>query len=298
MLWNPAKKQPLHFRPEERVRLRIMDFLILECNIPAGRIAVESPVPGRFSGGRTDLLCYDGQFQPWLLVECKAENITLSSKTATQSATYNRFVKAPYILLTNGLQDALFEVSGTLHALDPANFPDPLQPEKENYSNNTPEYWTERGFLPSGMRSHISLSCAKRLSCLFHEGSETRSFISLSFPADGMDLSHYYLILPSIRQKNTLIAFTVLALGPSEAVICAIKNQNKRNTACFRVRLSTSGELSSPEIIEAGNTGITTPDITGLEDIWTGRGGIPESGQPDAFATALTCSLETIFTSS
>ncbi len=295
MLWNPVKKQPLKFRPEELVRLRFLDYLLLQSDVPSSRIAVESPIPSRFSRGRTDLLCYNKQFQPWLLIECKAERVSLGSDTATQSATYNRFVKAPYILLTNGLQDALFDVSETLRALDFEDYPSELQ-QVTSFCNTDPKYWMERGFLPENMERPVATLFSQYLSRLFHKSSETCSYIPLSFPHDGMPLSHYYLISPSPRRTDTLIALSVIALGKNEAALCAIANQKKSNIACLRIMLDAKGGFHSPQLFQTGNDDIITPDILEIEKIWNEPDNMPQACMNDPFPYRLSESLDTILT--
>lgn len=276
MLWNPLKKQPYRFRPEERVRLQFLDYLMLQSDIPASRIAVESPIPSRFSRGRTDLLCYDRQFQPWLLIECKAEKVKLGPNTATQSATYNRFIKAPFIMLTNGVQDALFQVTSSLQPLDYNAFPSEFRHDSP-FINKNPDYWKERGFLPVNMPDPVASPLADRLSLLFHTSSETQSYLSLTFPSDHMPLSHYYLLLPAPKNTDVLLAVTIFALNPDEAVICAIANRNNRNTACLRLFISAEGKAYSPQLFLTGNADIVTPDTSKLESIWLVPEGPPEN---------------------
>ncbi len=275
MLWNPLKHQPLRFRPEERVRLQVLDYLILQSRIPAARIASESPVPSRFSRGRTDLLCYDNAFQPLLLIECKAENVRLGPKAATQSAVYNRFVKAPYLMLTNGLEDALYHIPSGLESMDEADYPE-LLPVKKPWFCDDPDYWKERGFLPAALNDSVSKSASRKLALLFQASSETSGYLRFSFPDDPVTHEHYYLLLSASGLSDTLLAVSLIARNRTETVLSAVANRRSRNISCFSATLDTSGEFHNPRIYMAGIDDIVksdtheveVPDLSGLQSFW------------------------------
>jgi hypothetical protein len=112
LLFNPVQKSALADRPEERVRLRMIEFLVREAGFSLNRMSTEIGIKSftADSALRTDILCFDELHRPLLLVECKSESVKLDEKAAIQIARYNRTVKSPYILLTNGIRDMLFAV--------------------------------------------------------------------------------------------------------------------------------------------------------------------------------------------
>ncbi len=266
MLWNPLKRQLLKFRPEERIRLQVLDYLILQTRIPSARIAAESPVPSRFSRGRTDLVCYDSRFHPLLLIECKADTVRLGPRTATQSAVYNRFVKAPYLMLTNGLEDAFFHVAKQLEAIDESGYPAEFAPDDPNWHSADPDYWMERGFLPPGLPAAAATTVAHRLALLFHLSDETRSWLSIPFPDRQMPLTHHYLLLSTTGHPNTLIAFTFCAVTPEMAVFSAVANRNKRNIAYFCCSLGKDGAFRDPQFFSEKNDDIPDSEIGMMDD--------------------------------
>lgn len=91
------------YTPEEHVRQLFLLHLIQELGYPAERIAVEHSFKSA-SGKhyRADIVVFDAQLRPLLLVECKAMDIILTSKTFEQASRYNAIVGAPYIIITNG----------------------------------------------------------------------------------------------------------------------------------------------------------------------------------------------------
>ncbi len=250
LLWNPLKRQALKIRPEERVRLQILEYLMLQSMVPASRIAVESPVPSRFSRGRTDLLCYDGQFAPWLLIECKAENVRLGPRAATQSAVYNRFVKAPNLMLTNGLEDALFQVAGKLKPVDPSGYPGELLPLEPDWHSDDPEYWSARGFFQAKLPDTSARPIARRLAQLYHLAGETRSWLEIPTPIHPHPPPHYHLLLSAENQPDTLIAVSLRATAPDQAVFTAVANRKKTNFAFFLCSLGTDGYFGEPKIVQ------------------------------------------------
>lgn len=149
VLWNRIERKPLANRPEERVRLRYIDYLTLECGWPASRIAAESAIAvhNRESSLRADLICYDRQLTPSMLVECKAESITLNHKSADQIALYNHSVQADAICITNGVVDLWYgQKNRQISSLEESPLEHVTTPEKLRREDN---YWQQRGFAGS-----------------------------------------------------------------------------------------------------------------------------------------------------
>ena len=56
---------------------------------------------------------YNASMKPLLLVECKKPEVQLQQKTFDQAMIYNMVLNVPYILITNGLQNACFSYDKT-----------------------------------------------------------------------------------------------------------------------------------------------------------------------------------------
>ncbi len=102
-VFDPLRKRYLLLSPEEWVRQLLIRYL-LHRTYPAGRLAVEQGLSIHGRMRRFDLLAYDAFGRPFLLAECKAPEVKITQKTMDQIAAYNQALKAPYLLLTNGLQ--------------------------------------------------------------------------------------------------------------------------------------------------------------------------------------------------
>src|SRR5699024_8808124 len=133
-------------RPEERVRLQVVEFLLAGGWSPH-RISTEEALdlPQKEALLRTDLICYNKQFEPLLLIECKAGQIKINQQTAHQIAGYNRYVLAPYLLMTNGLNDYWYRLNKEQAEGPLDGIPDDLsiEPKREDKSF---AYWAKRGF--------------------------------------------------------------------------------------------------------------------------------------------------------
>lgn len=111
LIWDAFRSKWVVCTPEEWVRQHCLHFLVKTVGYPKGRIAVEQKIVAGGIDGRFDAVVYDAVGQPFLLVECKAPHVKISQDTYMQAARYNQRLNVPYMLLTNGLQLWLIELS-------------------------------------------------------------------------------------------------------------------------------------------------------------------------------------------
>ncbi|WP_253275674.1 type I restriction enzyme HsdR N-terminal domain-containing protein [Persicobacter sp. CCB-QB2] len=71
--------------------------------LSASLIALETGLKYNRIQKRSDGLVFDRNGQPFMLIECKAPSVKLDQKVVQQAATYNQTLRAPYIVVTNGL---------------------------------------------------------------------------------------------------------------------------------------------------------------------------------------------------
>jgi hypothetical protein len=101
------RKRFLVSTPEELVRQLMIQYLIQKANYSKGIISLEKSISVNGLSRRFDLAVYDSQGNVSILIECKAPTISLSQKTFNQVAAYNLEVKAPFLVITNGLHSYL-----------------------------------------------------------------------------------------------------------------------------------------------------------------------------------------------
>ena len=233
-LWQPVTNQLLADRPEERVRLRSIDYFEKRGVCPTSLIAVEKSgtLRGKLAKGRTDLLIYDRELKPLLLLEFKSPAVSIGVESAQQIARYNMDVGAPFLCLSNGLLDYWFEMK-----------PDdciPLSKIPPRFTGNsnwipTLDYWVSTGFVGtiSSKAPHIS-----HLVTAWFSGEAAQNVISLNpkLPHTLAGLTHYYQVVEDLKTSHK-IAFTLLSGDGTNTYLIAIKNVRGRNEAVLFLHL-------------------------------------------------------------
>lgn len=87
---------------EEYVRQQLVSFITQEKKIGKGRIGIEKEIHYHQLRKRFDLVIFDQEARPFILIECKAPAVKLSEQTLHQIARYNQVFQAQHLLLTNG----------------------------------------------------------------------------------------------------------------------------------------------------------------------------------------------------
>ena len=102
LIFDFIRKQWLLLNEEEWVRQNFVQFLVQEMKYPLELIAVEKEIQLGELRKRFDILVYDRNHKPWMLVECKAGEITLNEKVLMQVLRYNISIPASFLVITNG----------------------------------------------------------------------------------------------------------------------------------------------------------------------------------------------------
>lgn len=96
--------------PEEWVRQNVIHNLHYNLGYPLELIQVEGAITLNGMTRRCDIVVYDAQVRPFIIVECKQENVPLTQKVLDQASRYNLVLRVPYLLLTNGPQSIICHV--------------------------------------------------------------------------------------------------------------------------------------------------------------------------------------------
>lgn len=96
--------------PEEWVRQNVIHNLHYDLEYPLELIQVEGAITLNGMTRRCDIVVYDAQVRPLIIVECKQENVPLTQKVLDQASRYNLVLRVPYLLLTNGPQSIVCKV--------------------------------------------------------------------------------------------------------------------------------------------------------------------------------------------
>jgi hypothetical protein len=103
-VFDIIRKKYVILTPEEWVRQHVVHYLITEKKYPPSLIAVERGLNVNGRQKRFDVLAFNKNGQPKLLVECKSPDIEIGKTVFEQIAVYNSQFSAPFLLVTNGFQ--------------------------------------------------------------------------------------------------------------------------------------------------------------------------------------------------
>jgi len=115
-IFDVIRKKYIYLTPEEIVRQNFLDYLIQEKRYSKNLIKLESPIKYHSLEKRSDILVYDQLGEPFLLVECKAQTVSINQKTIEQASRYNLMIKAPFLCITNGLKTYCFQMDSNTNS--------------------------------------------------------------------------------------------------------------------------------------------------------------------------------------
>ena len=110
-IFDALRKKYLVLTPEEWVRQHWINYLIQHQGYPRGLFSLEKGLKYNQIQKRTDLVVYDREAKPYLLIECKAPSVTINEATLSQAMAYNATLNCPNLVLTNGIKHYYMEYS-------------------------------------------------------------------------------------------------------------------------------------------------------------------------------------------
>jgi hypothetical protein len=110
-IFDEIRKKFILLTPEEWVRQHTIQFLLQEKKYPKSYINAEKTITINGTTKRYDLVVFKPNGELFLLVECKAPEVTISQQTFDQIARYNLKLNADYLMVTNGLNHYFCEMN-------------------------------------------------------------------------------------------------------------------------------------------------------------------------------------------
>ena len=101
-IFDALRKKWVALTPEEWVRQNFVQYLLQVKNYPSSLIALEKEIKLGELKKRFDILIYNKNHQPWMMIECKAVQVNLDEKVLEQVLCYNVSVLVAFIVITNG----------------------------------------------------------------------------------------------------------------------------------------------------------------------------------------------------
>jgi hypothetical protein len=122
-IFDPVRRRRVRLTPEEAVRQQTIRELHELCGYPLELMQVEAAITLNGLTKRCDIVVYDHNVRPWMIVECKKESIPLTQKVVDQACRYNLVLQVPYLLLTNGRERICLHVDLENQRLDQVEIP-------------------------------------------------------------------------------------------------------------------------------------------------------------------------------
>ena len=101
-VFDAIRRTWLLLTEEEWVRQNFIQYLVTELHYPSTLIALEKELELNGLKKRFDVLVYDQEHQPWMLIECKAPQIELNDAALEQVLRYHMSIPVPFLVITNG----------------------------------------------------------------------------------------------------------------------------------------------------------------------------------------------------
>ena len=235
-LYNPVLKKRYENRPEERVRLKWVEYLLHQTETKKSRIGFETPVKLRQSKNtlRADLVLYSEAMIPHTLIECKSDTVRLNQAAAVQAARYNKQVNASHLVLTHGIEDYWFDQSGE-SIEERSNF----FYEKIQFQNLERDlrYWHKRGFCSKEVNPEIKDWLIKLLNSFWSdELGGKRLYLDFKQALLPVPMNQYYKLFEIDSDQRIAISFT--GSDSSAPHLIGILNEQGVNQAVLSVNLN------------------------------------------------------------
>ena len=108
-IWDPLRKKSVKNTPEEAVRQWFIGVLHEGMGVPEHMMGSEVALSHAGKQYRADIIVWDRNAQPLMIVECKRPEVTLDQAVVDQALRYNNELNVKYIAITNGEKTFLFE---------------------------------------------------------------------------------------------------------------------------------------------------------------------------------------------
>jgi type I site-specific restriction endonuclease len=109
-IFDGIRKKFVVLTPEEWVRQHFIQFLLTE-NYPKSLIKIEGGLSVNELRKRSDIVVYNREAKPWMVIECKNPLIAIDQATLQQVANYNSTFRADYVAVSNGLTHFYFRTN-------------------------------------------------------------------------------------------------------------------------------------------------------------------------------------------
>ncbi|WP_234567387.1 type I restriction enzyme HsdR N-terminal domain-containing protein [Rhodohalobacter sp. 614A] len=235
-LFNPILKKRYENRPEERVRLCWVEYILHQTKWSKSRIGFEAPIKVSQEKNtlRADLILYSKNMEPAVLVECKSNSVKLNQAAAEQAARYNSQTKARHMVLTNGLEDYWFEIKGNV-IQSTGNFFEEDSTKWNSQRNH--EYWHQRGFCSSRIPADMKHWLTPAINTFWkEENTAQKQYLDFGKTLLNVPMNQYYNIFDMGDERK--LALTFLGYGTSDNYVVSVLNFRGVNQGVLVINLN------------------------------------------------------------
>ncbi len=104
LIFDEVRKKYVTLTPEEWVRQNFLKYLIIEKKYPKTLISVEMQLYLNNRSKRSDIVVFNQNAKPKLIVECKSTKVAINNKVFDQIKDYNIKLRVDFLIVTNGLK--------------------------------------------------------------------------------------------------------------------------------------------------------------------------------------------------
>lgn len=110
LIWDPLRRKEVTATPEEQVRQWFILQLQEVFKVPVHMMKSEVGFKFGDKRYRADILVYDRDLRPLVVVECKRPDVSIDAAVIEQSMRYNSVLGVHFIILTNGNLTYLYKL--------------------------------------------------------------------------------------------------------------------------------------------------------------------------------------------
>lgn len=110
-IFDAIRKKYLVLTPEEWVRQHFINLLLNHYGYSKSLLRLEGGLSYNKLQKRTDIVVFDNEGKPFLLVECKAADVPINRAVIEQASRYNLTMRCPFLVVTNGINTFCFKIN-------------------------------------------------------------------------------------------------------------------------------------------------------------------------------------------
>jgi hypothetical protein len=109
-IFDPIRKKWVVLTDEEKVRQFCLQQLVENHKFPISLIAVEKQINVNGLTKRYDIVVFNKEGNPYIVIECKAPHIPINQIVLEQAGRYNKTLQAEIVGVCNGAVNRFFKI--------------------------------------------------------------------------------------------------------------------------------------------------------------------------------------------